>query len=71
MTVKEIINEVATKYGASVIPAGGMKSVIQYPVLGQGSAISEDINREFDAIGLFDWRIKMHPSEQQLAVEVL
>ena len=71
MTVTEIIKEVAAKYGARVVPARGMNSIIQYPERGQGPEISDDINREFLAIGLFDWRIKAHPSEQQLAVEVL
>ena len=44
----------------------GNTAIIHYPVLGQGSIISAEIEQLIDAV-----RIKMIPSERKLEVELL
>ena len=62
--MKKLIR-IAKKYDAIAV-VRGKTALIYYRVLGQGSAISGDIEAVFDAV-----RIKMTPSEQKLEVMVL
>lgn len=59
------IIKIAKFYNAK-IAVHSNTAVIHYPVLGQGSAMSGDIEELFDAV-----RIKMIPSERKLEVELL